>query len=135
METAPPDGGEESWVLLAVARDGETAARWASALEHAGLEADVRIDDAVALTKGSVDVASRKSGRRRTPALRVPGLRPPGEREAAASVLVDQGWDGRFGQTPAGGRSIIGLDVALRGALFAVLSGVVVALLLLWRGG
>ncbi len=60
---------------------------------------------------------------------------PTGKREAAASVLVNQGWDGRFGQTPAGGRSAMGLDVALRGALFAVLSGVVVVLLLLWRGG
>ena len=122
-------------MLLAVARDGETAARWASALEDAGLEADVRIDDAVALTKGSSMWPIVSPGGGGHQLFAYPLFVPRGEREAAASVLVDQGWDGRFGQTPAGGRSAIGLNVALRGALFAVLSGVAVVLFLLWRGG
>lgn len=126
--TGRQDGDE--WVPLAVARDADTADEWVSALDDAGIDAEVRIGDAVNLTSGSSFWPTASPGGHQFFAY--PLFVPAGQREAAAGVLIERGWDGRHGQV---GRTPVDPAFVLRGALFATLAGGVVALLLLWRGG
>ena len=126
---APPIEVDDGWIVLAVAEDAAVAERWSRALEAEGIEAAVRIGDAAVLQRGSSAYPFLMPGGHRMFAY--PLLVPREERERAAGVLVDQGWDGRAGQRgePADfGR-------ALRGALLATAAGVAVAVLLLLRGG
>ena len=131
MQAAPPNRDDARWVLLAVARDGDAAERWASALDAAGIEAELRIGDAAHLTPRSSVVIGANVAPDQLFAF--PLYVRADQRDAAATVLVDQGWDGRFGQLPGGG-SGIGLPIAVRGALLATLAGGALALLLLWLG-
>ena len=55
---------------------------------------------------------------------------PADARDEAATVLVDEGWDGRHGQTPSGMSS----RMMLRGAVAAIVAGSVVATALLLSG-
>ena len=129
-EIAGGDDGDR-WVLLAVARDGETAEQWTAALADAGVDAQARIGDAVQLTKGSSFWPAMNPG---DGLFAFPLFVRAEQRQEAASVLVDRGWDGRSGwPEPEGGRRL-GLDVALPGALLATLVGALVALLLVLRG-
>lgn len=122
VSTGPP---ETSWVMLAVAREADVAERWADALEAQGIEARIRIDDAVALTSGSSFWPATGSG------FAYPLFVPAQSRAAAATILVDQGWDGRFGDRS----TRVDPNLVLRGALVATLTGVALAVLLLVRGG
>jgi len=131
MQAAPPDGDDARWVLLAVARDGDDAGRWASALDAAGIATELRIADAAHLTPRSSVVIGANVAPDQLFAF--PLYVRADQRSAAATVLVDQGWDGGFGQV-TGGDGGIGLRIAVRGALLSTLAGVGLALLLLWRG-
>ena len=120
-------------MLLAIAREGDTASRWASALDAAEIEHELRIGDAAHLTSR----ASTVLGANPVPdsLFAFPLYVPSRRREAAAAVLVDQGWDGRFGQQPVDGDGGGGLQLGLRGAAAAVVAGGAVTLaLLLLRG-
>lgn len=111
-----------SLVRIAVAGDGETAQRWADALTEEGIDAEVHIADAAHLGPGgSIFPAG--------PSFAYPLLVPADQREAAAAVLVDLGRDGPFGR-----RLGMNAELALRGALFAMLAGMAIALLALLRG-
>ena len=134
MQATGADTADERWVLLAVAREGDTSERWAAALDAAEIEYELRIGDAAHLTSR----ASTVLGANPVPdsLFAFPLYVPVARREAAATVLVDQGWDGRFGQRPADGdrgHGGVGVKVALRGAAVAVAAGgaVTIALLLL----
>ena len=120
---------EPSWVMLAVAREAETAERWADALDQRGIDVKVRIDDAVALTNGSSFWPTASPGGHRLFAY--PLFVPAEARAEAAAVLVDEGWDGRHGQSSGG----IDPGVILRGAIAARLVGGAVAVVLMLRGG
>ncbi|MDP6604683.1 MAG: hypothetical protein QF664_00275 [Dehalococcoidia bacterium] len=120
---------EPSWVMLAVAREAETAERWADALDQRGIDVKVRIDDAVALTNGSSFWPTASPGGHRLFAY--PLFVPAEARAEAAAVLVDEGWDGRHGQSGGG----IDPGVILRGAIAARLVGGAVAVVLMLRGG
>lgn len=116
------------WVPLGVARDGDTASQWAAALDAAGLDAEVRIGDAVALARGSSSWPTAAPGGHCLFAYRL--FVPHEQRREAAAMLVDLGWDGRYGAVgEAAGRPGDGL--ALRGALIATAAGALVALLVL----
>lgn len=125
MRTVTTESREPSWVMLAVAREADVAERWAEALEAQGIEAEIRIDDAVALTAGSSFWPAAGSG------FAYPLFVPAQSRAAAAAILVDQGWDGRFGDRS----TRIDPGLVLRGALVAALAGVALAVLLLIQGG
>jgi hypothetical protein len=131
VQAAPPNRDDARWVLLAVAGDGDAAERWASALDAAGIETELRIGDAAHLTPRSSVVIGANPAPDQLFAF--PLYVRADQRHAATTVLLDQGWDGRFGQVPSGG-SGIGLAIAVRGALLATLAGGALALLLLWRG-
>jgi hypothetical protein len=120
---------EPSWVMLAVAREAETAERWADALDSRGIDVEVRIDDAIALTNGSSFWPTASPGGHRLFAY--PLFVPAEARTEAAAVLVDEGWDGRHGQSGGG----IDPTVVLRGAIAATLAGGAVAVVLMLRGG
>ena len=125
MQRISTDSREPSWVMLAVARDADVAERWAEAIEAQGIEARIRIDDAIALTAGSSFWPAGPSG------FAYPIFVPAESRTEAATILVDEGWDGRFGDR----RDRIDPALVLRGAVFATLAGVALAVLLLIRGG
>ncbi len=129
MQAVTTDPREPSWVMLAVAREAETAERWAGALEQRGIDVEVRIDDAIALTNGSSFWPTATPGGHRLFAF--PLFVPAEARAAAAAVLVDGGWDGRYGQTG----SSIDPGVILRGAIAATLAGAALAAVLMLRGG
>ena len=128
MQTTSTDRHEPTWIMLAVARDGDVAERWVDALEAAAIDVEVRIDDAVALTNGSSFWPSASPGGHRLFAY--PIFVPADARDEAATVLVDEGWDGRHGQTTSGMSS----RLMLRGAVAAIVAGSVVATALLLSG-
>lgn len=129
MQAVTTDPREPAWVMLAVAREAETAERWAGALEQRGIDVEVRIDDAIALTNGSSFWPTASPGGHRLFAF--PLFVPAEARAEAATVLVDAGWDGRYGQTG----SSIDPGVILRGAIAATLAGAALAGVLMLRGG
>ena len=124
MQPVSTDSPEPSWVMLAVAREADIAERWAEAIEAQGIEAHIRIDDAIALTAGSSFWPAGPSD------FAYPIFVPAESRTEAATILVDEGWDGRFGDR----RDRIDPTLVLRGAVFAPLAGVALAVLLLIRG-
>ena len=128
MQTTSTDRSEPTWIMLAVARDGDVAERWVDALEAAAIDVEVRIDDAIALTNGSSLWPSASPRGYRLFAY--PIFVPADAREAAATVLVDKGWDGGHGQTTPG----MSLRMMLQGAFAAILAGGVVAAALLLSG-
>ena len=129
MQATFTDQLDQRWVLRAVARDGATAERWSATLDGAGIDVEVRIGDAVDLTKGSSMWPIGSSGEGHQ-LFAFPLFVPADRRDAAATVLVDHGWNRRFGEAARGACP----RFVLRGALFATLAGGAVALLLLWRG-
>jgi hypothetical protein len=123
MQAVSTDSREPSWVMLAVAREADVAERWADALAEQGIEAHIRIDDAVALTAGSSFWPAGSSG------FAYPLFVPAESRTEAATILVDEGWDGRFGNR----RDRVDSAFVLRGAVVATLSGLALVVLLLIR--
>ncbi|MBX7110851.1 MAG: hypothetical protein K1X87_03255 [Dehalococcoidia bacterium] len=110
-------------VPFALTLDDEAAERWAAALEREGIEAELRIEDGRALNSGS---SVFPTGPIFATALYVPAS----QRERAAAVLIDLGWDGR--QLGAGHRRGLGdRRTALMGA---VLMALLVAAIALLRG-
>ncbi len=106
-------------MVLAVAHEADVAERWAEAIE-----AQIRIDDAIALTAGSSFWPAGPSG------FVYPIFVPAESRTEAATILVDEGRDGRF----ADRRDRIDSALVLRGAGLAKLAGVALAVLPLIRG-
>jgi len=111
-------------VPFALTLDDEAAERWAAALEREGIEAELRIEDGRALNSGS---SVFPTGPIFATALYVPAS----ERERAASVLIDHGWDGR--QLGAGHRR--GLPDGRTTLLGAVLMALLVVVIALLRDG
>jgi len=108
-------------VPFALTLDQEAAERWLRALDRAGIEAELRIEDGRALNSGS---SVFPTGPIFATALYVAAS----ERERAASVLIDHGWDGR--QLGAGHRRRLGdRRTALLGAVVMALLVAVIALL------
>jgi hypothetical protein len=114
-----------AWAPAAVARDSHVAERWQAALEAEGIEAEVRIEDALRAVPGSSPLPGYLPP---SPpfafAVYVPAERVP----EARRVLIDHGWDGRYGEqadeaTPIPGRSVV------VGAILALLAGAAVVLL------
>lgn len=110
-------------VRVATARDVTTAERWCDALEAAGIDAFVEIDDDRNVPGGSSPVITTYIG----PRFVYPVSVPAAERDRAAAVLIDHGWNGRFGSrnvAPMSYRSM------LRGALIVVAISAALMLLL-----
>lgn len=111
-------------VPLALTSDDAAATRWIEALQREGIDAELRIEDGLRLNSGS---SVFPTGPLFATALFVPA----DERERAASVLIDHGWDGR--QIGAGHRrSLSDRRTALAGAVLMVL---LVLLVTLFRDG
>ncbi len=128
MQDKRVDGEGERWVQLAVARDEQTAEAWAEALSRTGIESEVRIGDAATLTGRSTWHAGVNPAPDSMFAF--PLFVPEHRRQDAASILIDVGWDGRYGSRGAG----VSVTRALSGALFAILVGAGLAALLVLRG-
>lgn len=109
-------------IRLAVSRDAEAVERWADALAEAGIEAHVRIEDGTHLGPGG---SAYPAG----PSFIYPLLVPIEAREAAATVLVDLGPEGPFARRPA-----MTPGITLQGAVAALLVGLAVIVIALWRG-
>jgi hypothetical protein len=114
-----------AFVRLTVTREPALAERWRDALEAAGIEAFVEIDDASRALPGRsalVGIGAQPL------AFVYPVSVPAEDRERAAAVLIDHGWDGGIEggvrSQPMSPRS------SLRAALLAVGAGVLV---LIWR--
>ncbi len=116
----PPASSE--LVPFALTLDDEAAERWHEALTTAGIDAELRIEDGRALNSGS---SVFPTGPIFATALYIAAS----ERERAASVLIDHGWDGR--QIGAGHQRRVLPDgrTTLLGAVLMALLVVVVALL------
>lgn len=117
MASAPPPPGDERWVVLDVIRDAETAHDWLDALHAAGVDAELRFEDATRY-------ASVSSAYPTGSLFVYPLLVPASQREEAARVLIDLGWRG-------GGNGGLGGRAALAGAALAAISALVLSLLLL----
>lgn len=108
-------------VPFALTTDDEAAERWFQALRHAGIDSELRIEDGRQLNTGS---SVFPTGPIFATALYVAAS----ERDRAASVLIDHGWDGR--QIGAGRRQgRANRRTALAGALAMVLLLLLVTLL------
>lgn len=121
---ASPPAASSDLVPFALTLDNEAAERWAAALQREGVEAELRIEDGRALNSGS---SVFPTGPIFATALYV----PVSERERAASVLIDLGWDGK--QVGAGHRR--GLPDRSTTLLGVVAMALVVVLLALLRDG
>ena len=76
------------WVLLDVIRDEEAAHEWLDALHEAGIAAELQFADG---SRYSPLSSAYPTG----PVFVYPLLVPEPEREAAARVLIELGWNGR----------------------------------------
>lgn len=80
-----------AFVRLTVAREAAIAERWRDALEAAGIEANLEIDDAAYALPGRSPLV----GIGVSPMTFVyPISVPLPDRDRAAAVLIDHGWDG-----------------------------------------
>lgn len=109
MNTAHDLPGD-TWLRIAISRDGDEAQLWRLALEDAGVDVQVRIDDALMTQPGSSPLT----------AVGAPQLEfayqffvPHEERQQAARALIDAGW------RPTGDRGMSTRTVAL-GTLVAI---------------
>lgn len=124
MQSTFIEQGGERWTLLAVARDAETAELWRESLEAFQIGAEIRIGDAAHLTTRSSVIIGANS-----PAgdmlFAYPIFVPAEQRERAAAVLIDNGWDGRFGSV----NRAQGMDTTtlVRGTI-AILAGSIILL-------
>jgi hypothetical protein len=114
-------GDADARVRVAIARDADTAERWRDALDAAGIDAFVEIDDDRAAIPGSASVLSVYTGPRYVYPINVPA----DERERAAGVLINHGWDGahgtRMGESMSATRIVWGTIAVLVVTLLAVL--------------
>lgn len=118
--------------MLAVARDVDTAEAWQDALDRAEISSEIRLEDAVITGRSSATTyANAPSGDQ----LFAYGLwLPATERERAAQVLIDAGWDGRYGQSPEGARSSMSAGYVVRGTLVALAASALFVAVLLRAG-
>lgn len=118
---------EEHWVLLAIARDAQVAEQWQDALDSDDIESEVRIEDsALAGRSSALPQANAAVGHELFAySVWVPAV----DREVAAQVLRDGGWDGNYGQRD----NTISAGFALRGALLALAAAVLLIVVRLGR--
>ena len=107
----PPD---DRWVMLAVAREVDTAELWQDALDEDEIESEIRIEDAV-LT-GRSTATTYANGPNANQLFSYALWVPAHDREAAAAALINAGWNGRYGQRG----ETIPSGLAFRGALLAI---------------
>jgi len=125
---------DERWMMLAVARDVDTAEAWQDALDQADIASEIRLEDAVITGRSSATTyANAPSGDQ----LFSYGLwLAATERERAAQVLIDAGWDGLYGQSQhQGRRPAMSAGYVLRGTLVALVAATIFISVLLRAGG
>jgi hypothetical protein len=115
LRSQQTDSGGERWAMLAVARDASTAERWRDVLEEHSVDAEIRIEDAVMTGRSTATTYANSPG---DPLFAYAVWVPADDREEAASVLIDAGWDGRYGEQSRGGGMSTGYVV--RGTLIAI---------------
>lgn len=127
------DAPDERWVMLAVARDVDTAESWQAALDEADISSEIRLEDAVITGRSSATTyANAPSGDQ----LFSYGLwLPVVDREEAAQVLIDAGWDGRYGQSKERSRNAMSAGYVVRGTLVALAASALFVAVLLRAGG
>jgi hypothetical protein len=123
MDSADSPIGEQRRVRVATARDVTTAEGWCDALEAAGIDAFVEIDDDRNVPGGSSPVITTYIGPRFVYPVNVPAE----DRDRAAAVLIDHGWNGRFGSRHVAPMSY---GTMLRGALVVVAISAAIMLIL-----
>lgn len=114
IRTLDSSSPEERWVLLAIARDAQTAEQWQDALDSDGIESEVRIADAVLTGRSSVLTYVNSPTDAQFFSFAVWVL--AADREQASRTLVDAGWDGGHGLRA----DTVPLGFALRGALITL---------------
>lgn len=114
IEVVGLDPSEDRWMMLAVARDVETAELWQDALDQIEIESEIRLEDAVVTGRSTATTYANGPGAFQlfSYALWVPAT----DRETAAAALIDAGWDGRYVQRT----ETIPSGLAFRGALLAI---------------
>jgi hypothetical protein len=112
------------WAPAAVARDSNVAERWQAALDATGIDSEVRIEDALRAAPGS-SVLPGAVGPSQQFVFTV--YVPPEHLVEARRVLIDHGWDGRYGER----RDVDGPDLRflILGALIAIGAGALVIVL------
>jgi len=126
--TSPPDPaelppGQRGLVLLTVEEDAERAGDYHELLLAEGIEAELHIEHAASFGSRS---SVYPSGAPFVYALFVPAR----QAEAAATALIEDGWDGRRSAFSRG-RSRLDPSFVLRGALLALLAGIALAAVLI----
>lgn len=111
---------------VAVAQEVETAERWRDALDGAGIDAQVEIADRQTALPGQSPFTGLGGA---APGFAYPVTVPAEDRERAAAILVDHGWDGGSGARGAPG---VSTGTRLKGALVAVAIAFAFALLWVW---
>ena len=116
MAFGRPTGFEEpsarGLVLLTVQRDGDLATSWLEALDAEGIEAELHLRDAASFSPTS---SVYPTGAPLVHALFVSGR----DRDRAAALLIDLGWDGRG--MSSGPRAAWNPLASLPGAVIALL--------------
>lgn len=132
VQSAELDTPEERWVMLAVARDVDTAEAWQDALDQVEINSEIRIEDAVITGRSSATTyANAPSGDQ----LFSYGLWfPLTDRERAAEALIDAGWDGRYG-LGSSGKPSMSFSYVARGTLVALAAAALFVSILLRAGG
>lgn len=129
IQSASLESSSPRWVMLAVAREPDTAEAWQDALEQQGIDAEIRLEDAVITGRSSATTYANGPGIDQlfSYALWVPAA----DREAAAQALIDAGWDGRYGLP---GRASMSASYVVRGTLVALAAGALFVAILLRAG-
>ena len=126
IRSAAPDTRNTPWVMLAVARDVETAERWQDTLDDRDIGSEIRLEDAVITGRSTATTYANSPGVDQLFAYAV--WVPASDREAAAAALSEAGWDGNYGQR---GTSSMSPGYVIRGTLIALaISALFVAILL-----
>jgi hypothetical protein len=100
----------DTWLRIATSRDGDEAQTWRLALEDAGVDVQVRIDDALIAQPGSSPLTAVGAPQL---AFAYQFFVPHAERDRAAAALIDAGW------RPIGQRGVR-TETVVMGALLAV---------------
>ncbi|MDA0351867.1 MAG: hypothetical protein O3A10_06615 [Chloroflexi bacterium] len=119
-ETRTPQSAatDDRWVMLAVARDIDTAEDWQAALERASLVAEIRIEDAVITGRSSATNYANGPGIDQLFAYAL-WVRAS-ERDRSAAVLIESGWDGRYGTNSDDDESSMSARYVITGTIVAL---------------
>ena len=130
IRSADRERPEDRWVMLAVAREADVAESWQAALEDEGIEAEVRLEDAVITGRSTATTYANGPSVDQLFAYAV--WVPATDREQAAAILIDEGWDGQYGERDSG--ASMTTSYVVKGTLVALAAAALFVTILLRAG-